>query len=513
MNLKKIVLIVCISIIPINGYADSSISSIYDEILNVDDEYVVNNCEDYQEGLQKILDQQYDNNSNFSFKILECKDFICLVELHSNIDNISLQKNVTVNLTKCDYVKTKINTLDNTIDNNKNGWVYEDENTYYYRDGVLLIGFNMIDGETYYFNEDGSMYKGVLTLGEDKYLLGVKSGKLYKSGMATTPDGNIYYSDDEGKLLLGWQEYEGETYYFSEDGSMYKGFLTIDNKKYLFGFNSGKLYIGWATTPDKKIYYTNSFGEVQCGYQLIDGSAYLFDDNGVLQTGWQEINGKKYYFYADGTKAKYVSKIAGVRYEFSETGELQYSNVKLIIDISAWNNQIDWDALWNSGEIDGVILRIAAGAEVEDTMLSLNIANVKRLGIPYGIYIYSYAENFAEGVFYGNFTNNIINKYSLNPTLGVYLDLESNGITSYMNTQQYEEVVRGYMSVIPYAKIYTYTNYANTTLNSAYISQYITWIANYSVTERPGNYQGWQYTSKANVTGIVGNVDMSIFYY
>ena len=106
-----------------------------------------------------------------------------------------------------------------------------------------------------------------------------------------------------------------------------------------------------------------------------------------------------------------------------------------------------------------------------------------------------------------------MSKYGLNPTLGVYLDLESNGITSYMGVNEYEQVVKGFMAVIPYAKVYTYTNYAQTALNSSYIHQYITWIANYSVTDRPGNYQGWQYTSKGSLPGISGNVDLSIFYY
>ncbi len=391
---------------------------------------------------------------------------------------------------------------------NSNGKTYySDEN------GVLLLGFQEIEGETYYFVSDGSMYKGVLDLGGKKYLLGEKSGKLYRSGFATTnSNGKTYYSDENGVLLLGFQEIEGETYYFGSDGSMYKGIMEIEGKRYLFGFNSGKLYIGWAKVPNGDMYYTDASGVVQTGYQTIEGKDYLFDEAGILQTGWQEIEGKTYYFYADGSRATYISKIAGVRYEFSATGELQYSNVKLIIDVSAWQGDIDWDTLWNSGEIDGVILRIAAGCEQEDVMLATYIKNIKRLGIPYGIYIYSYAENYDEGVLYANFTQDVIHKYDLNPTLGIYLDLESNVITSYMGVLEYENVVRGFMSVLPNAKVYTYTYYANTALNSDYIRPYITWIANYDVTDRPGDYQGWQYTSSASVPGIQGNVDMSIFY-
>ena len=384
-----------------------------------------------------------------------------------------------------------------------------DGNIYYTdAEGKLKLGWQIMDGETYYFGP--YMYKGIVEIEGSQYLFGLKSGKLYRSGLATTPDGNIYYTDAEGKLKLGWQVIDGGTYYFGP--YMYKGIVQVEGKKYLFGFTSGKLYIGWAKVPNGAIYYTNSSGEIQTGYQTIEGKAYLFSSEGVLQTGWQEIDGKTYYFYADGSRATFISKIAGVRYEFSATGELQYSNVKLIIDVSSWQGAIDWDRLWSSGEIDGVILRIAAGCEQEDAMLANYIENVKRLGIPYGIYIYSYAENYDEGVLYANFTQNVINKYGLNPTLGVYLDLESNSITSYMGVAEYENVVRGFMSVLPNAKVYTYSYYANTALNSDYIRPYITWIANYEVTDRPGNYQGWQYTSSASVPGINGKVDMSIFY-
>ena len=388
-----------------------------------------------------------------------------------------------------------------------------DGKTYYCgSDGVLLLGFQDIEGDTYYFGNDGSMYKGILDLNGKKYLLGEKSGKLYHSGFVTTnSDGKTYYSDKNGVLLLGWQKIGEDTYYFAPE--MYKGIVEMNDKRYLFGFTSGKLYIGWAKVPNGDMYYTDASGVIQTGYQMIDGNAYLFDDEGVLQTGWQEIDGKTYYFYADGSRATFLSKIAGVRYEFSATGELQYSNIKLIIDVSYHQGNIDWDTLWNSGEIDGVILRIAAGCEQEDTMLASYIENVKRLGIPYGIYIYSYAENYHEGILYANFTQNVINKYNLNPTLGIYLDLESNSITDYMGVSQYEEVVKGFMSVIPTAKVYTYTYYAETALNSDYIKPYITWIANREVTDRPGNYQGWQFTNSALVPGINGGVDMSIFYY
>ena len=81
-----------------------------------------------------------------------------------------------------------------------------------------------------------------------------------------------------------------------------------------------------------------------------------------------------------------------------------------------------------------------------------------------------------------------------------------------MGPSEYEQTVRGYMEIIPNSKIYTYTYYANTALNSEYLHSYIDWIADYTVYDRPENYWKWQWTSKGSLPGISGNVDLSIFY-
>ena len=394
--------------------------------------------------------------------------------------------------------------------------------------GQLKIGWSqLLDGRGYYSNEKGElqfgwinnryyitkdtgMYKGIKDINGKSYHFGENSGQL-KIGWSQLLDGRSYYSNEAGELQFGWIEDTGK-YYITKDEGAYKGIKEIEGKTYHFGENSGQLKIGWSRLLDGRNFYSNAEGELLKGEQFIDNNWYSFNDDYSLKTGWQELDGYTYYFYSDGTRAKYICKIAGTRYEFDANGRLEYSNIKQIADVSAHNGKIDWDTLWSSGEIDGVILRIAAGAVNEDAMLAEYIQNVKRLNIPYGVYIYSYAENYDEGRIYANFTNNTMNRYNMKPTLGVYFDLESNVITSYLTPQLYEGIVRGFVDVLPFSKIYTYTYYANTALNTAYIHQYIDWIANYSVTERPGNYGKWQYTSKGKLPGINGNVDLSIFY-
>ena len=191
----------------------------------------------------------------------------------------------------------------------------------------------------------------------------------------------------------------------------------------------------------------------------------------------------------------------------------------LVIDVSVHNGNIDWATVKRDAGIYGVIVRISGGAQNEDAKLATNIAALKQYNIPYGIYIYSYAENYNEGVYYGNWTNQIINKYNLNPTLGIYLDLENsdsynqNILDSINGTLIYTDIVKGYVSKVPNARIYANLNYANGVLNTPYLRSKLTWIAQWgSKCDYTEYYNLWQYTSKGSIPGINGNVDLSYYY-
>ena len=69
-----------------------------------------------------------------------------------------------------------------------------------------------------------------------------------------------------------------------------------------------------------------------------------------------------------------------------------------IIDVSDNNGQLDWDTIKSS--IDGgAIIRIGFGSDFEsqdDKQAIRNMRECERLGIPYGVYIYSYCLNIED---------------------------------------------------------------------------------------------------------------------
>ena len=79
----------------------------------------------------------------------------------------------------------------------------------------------------YYFDETGTMVKGVYEIAGEKYLFGVNTGKLYTNGLATTPDEKTYLTNSEGKVVTGLQNFNGHRYYFGQDGAMTKGIQEI----------------------------------------------------------------------------------------------------------------------------------------------------------------------------------------------------------------------------------------------------------------------------------------------
>ena len=62
-----------------------------------------------------------------------------------------------------------------------------------------------------------------------------------------------------------------------------------------------------------------------------------------------------------------------------------------IIDVSEWQGVINWNKA--RPQIDGVILRCGCGTSYDDKQWLRNVRECERLGIPFGVYLYSYAKD------------------------------------------------------------------------------------------------------------------------
>ena len=210
---------------------------------------------------------------------------------------------------------------------------------------------------------------------------------------------------------------------------------------------------------------------------------------------------------------------------FESDGTLFAQQAKGVIDVSEWQGQIDWQKAKNDG-VEGAIIRISYGwGNGFDKQALRNISECKRLGIPFGIYSYSYAYDSTTAAYEGSDMVNLLRQAGVQPgdlSYPVFYDLEKwtwTGHTPPTSPSVYDGIVNAWYAKLQAAgytnlSVYSYTNYLDTALNSANIRNKTRWVASYGArTNFPfaTNDRGWQYTSQGSVAGIQGSVDLNAF--
>ena len=190
------------------------------------------------------------------------------------------------------------------------------------------------------------------------------------------------------------------------------------------------------------------------------------------------------------------------------------------IDVSEHQGRIDWNAVKASG-IDFAILRVGFGAPSwggrVDYQFNRNISECERLGIPYGVYIYSYAFDNQQAADEASMVIDCLSGH--NPRLPVYYDLEDKTIIADGRQSGIASRAQIFCNKISSAGykpgIYANLNWFNNILTDPVFKSgsWDHWIAQYnSQCHYTGSYSFWQYTSRGKVSGISGNVDMNYAY-
>ena len=211
---------------------------------------------------------------------------------------------------------------------------------------------------------------------------------------------------------------------------------------------------------------------------------------------------------------------------FDYQNNLFVQQAKGVIDVSEWQGDIDWAKAKADG-VEGVIIRLGYGwGNNADKKAQRNISECKKLGIPFGIYWYSYADTPSIAKEEGTDVVAKLKQFGVNPSdlaYPVYYDLEKwtwEGHQPPTDPNVYNNIVNNWYSALQSAGyknlgVYSYTSYLQGPLKHADIYAKTTWVAQYGARmgfdSFPTNSRGWQYTSSGKVGGIRGNVDMNAF--
>lgn len=187
------------------------------------------------------------------------------------------------------------------------------------------------------------------------------------------------------------------------------------------------------------------------------------------------------------------------------------------IDVSSWQGAIDWATV--KPNIDFAIIRTGYGNNNIDNQFVRNANECSRLGIPFGVYWFSYALNEKQAKEEADYVCNAVAKYNLSYPICYDFEYDStnyatkNGITitkslmvamakAFLN--RVEE--RGYFAALYSNPDYLFRGF------SELINRYDLWLAHWGISQPSRSCGIWQYRSDGYITGIDGEVDMNYAY-
>lgn len=189
------------------------------------------------------------------------------------------------------------------------------------------------------------------------------------------------------------------------------------------------------------------------------------------------------------------------RYENGEPIALQDEISYARSSVNAWSKQ------------DGVIYNSLGDPIPNAISKGIDVSECQRLGIPFGIYLYSYAETVEDAKSEAAHVLRLLNGMQL--SYPVFYDLEENNVMATVNKSTIANIAKTFVNTVEskgyncgiYANLCSFNNF----LTDSYFDTVTKWIAQYNTEctyTKP--YSIWQATSSGYVNGVQGRVDINI---
>lgn len=193
------------------------------------------------------------------------------------------------------------------------------------------------------------------------------------------------------------------------------------------------------------------------------------------------------------------------------------------IDVSEHNGVIDWEKVKASG-VGFAMLRGGYGQTV-DKQFRRNASECNRLGIPCGVYWFSYALNAVGAEREAACCLEVIQSFKIDYPVAFDLEYDSVKYAQkkriYIGMSLASDMAREFCQAVRDAG-YTAMNYANPDYLNRYFDakvqrEFPVWLAQWpngtpSLDKPPRTCAIWQYSEKGSVSGISGPVDLDVCY-
>lgn len=190
------------------------------------------------------------------------------------------------------------------------------------------------------------------------------------------------------------------------------------------------------------------------------------------------------------------------------------------IDVSYFQGNINWSAVKDFG-IQFAMLRAGYGAGNVDKQFQRNASECNRLGIPFGVYWFSYAYTREGARREADYCIDTIKNYEVQ--YPVSYDFESASvdyakkqgvtITSSLATSLVEGFCGRVEELGYFSMYYSNLDFLRRMFADSLRAKYSLWFARYAQSPGIDDIGMWQFTDSGKVDGISGNVDLDIAYY
>ena len=211
------------------------------------------------------------------------------------------------------------------------------------------------------------------------------------------------------------------------------------------------------------------------------------------------------------------SELTGQKFE-DIIANYKTDKTKIGIDVSGWQGDIDFQKVKDAG-VEFVFIKVGGTIGIDgkyyvDSKFKRNIEGFNKVGIPVGVYVYTYAKTSKNARADALWVMNEIKNYKVDLPI-VYdwenwsffneFELSLNSLTN--NAKTFFDTIeeQGYTGALYSSKTYLEKVWMNTDRE--------VWLAHYTKqTSYEGSYKYWQMCDDGLVDGINGHVDINIMY-
>ena len=192
------------------------------------------------------------------------------------------------------------------------------------------------------------------------------------------------------------------------------------------------------------------------------------------------------------------------------------------IDVSVWQQKIDWEQVKGAGVEFAMIRAGWRGSEIgvlkEDEYAQANYAGASAAGIKVGAYFFSQAISVEEAEEEAEYLLGLIKDWNVEmPVVFDWEYIDEKSRTADVDARTLTDCTKAFCDKIAAAgyqpMVYFGVNHSYYNVYIRELTQYPFWLARYdTVLDYPYKVDMWQYSETGSVPGISGNVDINLYF-